>query len=156
MLAIHPEIQDTLFKEIHQTIGERLPVYDDFQNLVYPLCLMFETLRMFPPVNAIPKYTINGDQMLLGKYYIPKNTSVHFDTIHLHRNPKYWGSDVETFNPSRFDGRLVTKKILQNDCYDIVTGVGYDKIKMPVRGAFVPFSEGSRACLGIYLDPNLG
>jgi cytochrome P450 len=148
MLAIHPSIQETLRQEIRSTIGDRLPTYDDFNNLVYPLCVFLETLRMFPPVVAIPKSTENGEQTLLGKYLIPKDVTILFDTVHLHRNPKYWGDDVDTFNPSRFDGRNLKEKIVQKDTGDTAPGATNEKIKMPVKGAFVPFSEGSRSCLG--------
>jgi cytochrome P450 len=156
ILAINPSIQETLRQEIHSTIGDRLPTYEDFNNLVYPLCVLLETLRMFPPVIAIPKCTANGEQTLLGKHYIPKDVTLHFDTVHLHRNPKYWGDDVDTFNPSRFDGRNLKEKIVQKDTGDTAPGATNEKIRMPVKGAFVPFSEGSRSCLGtVYYDLGL-
>src|ERR1700737_1018785 len=75
MLALHPEIQEKLFSEIRQVFGDRIPRYDDFQNLVYPLCVMMETLRFFPPAIEIPKSTLNGEKTLLGKYWIPKDPS---------------------------------------------------------------------------------
>ena len=34
MLALHPAVQDTLFEEIQNAIGTRIPTYDDFANLV--------------------------------------------------------------------------------------------------------------------------
>lgn len=154
MLAINPSIQETLRSEIHSTIGNRLPTYEDFPNLIYPLCVMLETLRLFPPVRSIPKCTLNGPQPLMGKYIIPENTTLYLDTVHLHRNSKYWGNatDLDEFNPSRFDGRNITEeKIVQKDTGDTAPGaLTNEKIKMPVKGAFIPFSEGSRSCLGIY------
>ena len=155
MLAIHPSVQETLRKEIQSTIGDRLPTYEDFPSLVYPLCVMLETIRLFPPVAAIPKCTTNGDQLLLGKYFIPKDSTIAFDCIHLHRNKEYWGNDPEEFNPSRFDGRNVTEKTEQIDTGDTAQGANNEKIKMPVKGAYVPFSEGSRSCLG-YLPEMTG
>jgi len=147
MLALHPEVQDTLLKEIHETIGDRDPTYEDFPNLIYPLCVMFETLRHFPPVVQIPKVT-NADQLLLGKYPLPKDTSVMYDAASVHRHNKYW-ENPETFDPSRFDGRKGgVEKIDQVDTGDYAPGGSYDKIKLPQKGAFIPFSEGSRSCLG--------
>jgi cytochrome P450 len=148
MLALHPQVQDTLVSEILQVCDDRVPTYEDFPNLVYPLCVMFETLRHFPPVVGIPKCTVNGEQTLLGKYYIPKNATVMYDVINLHHNPKYWGNDVDSFNPSRFDGRNLTEKAVEKDIGDDAPGAKLDRIKMPPRGAFVPFSEGARSCLG--------
>ena len=145
MLAINPSLQETLYNDIHETIGDRPPKYEDFPNLVYALCVMLETLRMFPPVVGIPRVALQ-DELLLGKYYVPKDTSLHFDTVNVHRNPKYWGPDFDVFNPSRFDGRHTTTV----DTAEKETSVP-EKIKMPIRGAFIPFSEGSRACLGTAL-----
>jgi cytochrome P450 len=148
MLAIHPAVQDTLLSEIQETIGDKAPTYEDFPNLVYPLCVMFETLRLFPSVTGIPKCTLYSDQMLLGKYFIPKNTTLLYAVVNVHRNPKYWGDDVHAFNPSRFDGRNTTEKVVQKDTGDTAPGAASEKIKLPVKGAFIPFSEGSRSCLG--------
>jgi len=157
MLALHPDIQDTLVSEIHQTIGDRDPTYEDFNNLVYPLCVLFETLRHFPPVVQVPKATLNGDQILLGKHFLPKNTTVMYDVVNVQRNRKYWGDDVDRFNPSRFDGRKIQEKVqLGTDTGDTAPGATYEKIKLPQKGAFVPFSEGSRSCLGKISPPQWG
>lgn len=142
MLALHPLVQNTMLEEIQRNIGDRNPTYDDNANLVYPLCVMFETLRLFPAVVSVPKYT-QDEVMLLRKFHIPKNITLSYDPVHLHYNPEYWGDDVQTFNPSRFDGRKL-------DFGNEIARNGTEKIKMPVRGSFIPFSEGPRTCLGIY------
>ena len=146
MLALHPSLQDTLYNDIQDTIGDRLPKYEDFPNLVYPLCVMLETLRMFPPVVGMPRLAVKDD-LLLGKYYIPKDTSLIYDTVNLQRNPKYWGPGIDVFDPSRFDGRN-TSEPKENDNGEKERYVP-EKIRMPSKGAFMPFSEGSRSCLGM-------
>jgi len=159
MLALHPQVQDTLISEIESTIGDRAPTYDDFPNLVYPLCVMLETLRLFPPVIGIPKSTMNGPETLLGKYVIPKGWTIFIDAMGLHRSEKYWGVDAAEFKPSRFDGRGVGGQVGQDqqDIGDTSPGRVNEKIRIPVRSAFVPFSEGSRSCLGnpLPLGPRL-
>jgi len=109
---------------------------------------MFETLRLFPPVVLVPKVTLNGDQLLLGKHFLPKDTTVMYDIVNVHRNRKYWDEDVDTFNPSRFDGRKSTAQVEMRDTGDTAPGASYEKIKLPPKGSFAPFSEGSRSCLG--------
>jgi cytochrome P450 len=152
MLAMDPALQDALVADIKQTIGDRTPTYEDYPNLVLPLCVQFETLRMFPPVATIPKLCPK-ETLLSGKYLIPKNVTLVFDTVHTHRNPKYW-DDVDSFNPSRFDGRNITEKPARKeiDTGDTSPGGSYDKIKLPQKGAFCPFSEGSRSCLGMSMS----
>jgi len=147
-MALHPAVQETLVREIRETLGDRDPTYDDFPNLVYPLCIMFETLRLFPSVVAIPKLSPHKNELLIGKYWIPKNTTVRYDVVRLHRNRKYWGNDAERFNPSRFDGRGIGERIVQLDTGDTAPGAANERIKLPVKGSFVPFSEGLRSCLG--------
>jgi Cytochrome P450 len=55
-------------------------------------------------VVAIPRLAVKYE-LLPGKYFIPKDTSLHFDTVNLQRNPKYWGPEIDVFNPSSFSGR---------------------------------------------------
>jgi cytochrome P450 len=98
MLAMNPSIQETLYQEILSTIGSHPPQYEDFNNLTYSLCVQLETLRLFPPVVTIPKICPQ-DQVLLGKYKIPGGCTVVLDAVNVHRNPKYWGEDVNEFNP---------------------------------------------------------
>lgn len=145
-MALNPSLQDTLYNDIHETIGDCLPKYEDFPNLVYPLCVMLETLRMFPAVVTIPRLAVK-DELLPGKYYIPKDTSLHYDTVNLQRNPKYWVPDIDIFNPSYFDGRNTTTT---NPSVSTEKDMNAPKkIRMPSNGAFMLFSEGSRSCLGM-------
>jgi cytochrome P450 len=97
------------------------PDYEDVSNLKYALAIMYETLRLYPIVPQVPKYA--PEDTTLGPYFIPKNSFVNFHIQALHYNPKYWGKDVNEFNPDRFLG-------------------DYPKT------AFIPFSDGARACLG--------
>lgn len=56
---------------------------------------------------------------------LPEKQSVVIHIWGLHHNPRYWGPDVEEFNPDRFISR-----------------------PPPVAGAFMPFSVGPRNCIG--------
>jgi cytochrome P450 len=143
LLALHPEVQTKLHLEVRDIVGDTSRTYNDFPILIYPLCILFETLQLFPPLTAIPKCNPH-DEYLMKKYYVPRNTAVDLDTFHVHRNPKYWGEDADKFNPSRFDGRNM---VLHCNLPDSDGGF-YEKMRMPQKGAFIPFSDGTRACLG--------
>lgn len=94
-------------------------------------------------------------------HVIPAETQIHFNTIALHRNPKYWvppgkteaEAEIDAFRPQRW---FVDKKHSDDADYgdDAEEGFapqGKDTSKSfyrPYRGSYIPFSDGSRACLG--------
>jgi cytochrome P450 len=143
MLAIHPQVQEKLHQEVQEVCGNRPPDFNDVPNLTYLMCIMYEVMRLFPVVGALPTRP-EQDQILLGKHLIPKNTCVGIDLVSLHRNEKYWGDKCNEFNPSRFDNRTPNPADSQN-WQTFMDG----KLKIPTKGAFFAFGEGPRACLGI-------
>ncbi|EIM88971.1 cytochrome P450 [Stereum hirsutum FP-91666 SS1] len=131
MLALYPEEQDKLYKEIKSLMPDptRLPTYDEMNSFQYSMAVFYETLRMFPPVNGIPKQSAEDTSIVVGNgsgdsvaIPCPKGTYITIDTPGLHYNPRYW-SDPHSFKPERFLGDWP-------------------------RDAFVPFSAGPRACIG--------
>jgi cytochrome P450 len=142
MLAIHPQIQDTLYQEIQEICGNQLPSFTDIPNMTYCMCVMYEVMRIFPVLGNLPIRT-EEDQMLIGKHLIPKNTCVGIDLVSLHKNEKYWGPNCYEFDPSRFDNRTLPQHEVQN-WQTLMDG----KLKIPEKGAYFAFGEGPRACLG--------
>jgi cytochrome P450 len=144
----------------------------------WPGAIMNEQLRLLPPVVNIPKSTsphlppqpikVNGKDCI-----IAPGTTVNLNTICAHRNPKYWpagparagkpfhssntSTDLEEFKPERWfvshsDGKTKADKHLTQDS-DKDTGVDLSPdtaatMFSPIKGAYIPFSEGFRACLG--------
>ena len=100
---------------------------------------MYETMRLFPVLGTLPSMPTKNE-MLLGKYFIPKNTSIGPDLVNLHRNEKYWGNQSDEFDPSRFDNRVPGP----DNWHTIMDG----RIRIPVKCAFLAFGDGPRACLG--------
>lgn len=153
LLAMHPEVQGRLYEETTKILSSE-PTYADFPKMVYALCIMFETLRIFPPVILIPKSTPNMETPLLG-HILPAKQVIYIDVVGVHRNPDVY-PDPHTFNPSRFDGRgtmaAENEKAAEKGSDDFAEegapGASYQGIRMPPKGCFLPFSEGYRACLG--------
>ena len=142
-LALHPDVQEQLFQEIQSVCGDRSPLFTDLPNLVYALCIMYETMRLHPVLGFTSSTVASDhDEMILGKYPIPKNAHLGIDIYNLHRNEKYWGNNANDFDPGRFDNR--NTHIKESPWYSVD-----GKIKIPSRGAFLGFSDGPRACLGI-------
>ncbi|KAJ3084762.1 hypothetical protein HK102_000556 [Quaeritorhiza haematococci] len=128
MLAIDQERQEKLHEHIKSVVGDRDPTYKDYNDLTYVVAIMNETLRLYPPVANIPKKTPINEPKQLGPYLLPANTHINLNLCAIQRHPKLWGPDGNEFKPERFlDG-----------------GSGVDAAK----AAWMPFSEGARACLG--------
>lgn len=130
LLALYPEEQETLYQHIKSVLpGDRQPEYEDMSLLTQSMAVFYETMRLFPPVIGIPKFSaedtileagnINGEKKTV---VVPKGARVVISAPGVHYNPRYW-EDPHEFKPSRF-------------------------LKDWPRDAFVPFSVGARACLG--------
>ena len=147
MLACHPSIQRALQEDIDRKMGDRAPsewTYEvDFPILLdgYTGAVFNEVQRLFTVLPIFPKSTESQAKSLVvrGKQYtIPANTLILINTSAVHRNPKYWGS------PSREvgDGESAPFPVSQFDPKRWINGFH------PGEGTFIPFAEGSRACMG--------
>ena len=146
LLGLYPEIQ----QELYESITNVLPTpqdemtYEKTSELHYALAVFLETLRVYPSVVVVPKYSMENTLVPVNsfsldggksaaegpkKVLIPQWAEVMIDVPGLHYNEKYWGEDAQEFRPSRFIDREQT---------------GY---RWP-RDAFMGFSQGARACLG--------
>ncbi|KAF8245469.1 cytochrome P450 [Wilcoxina mikolae CBS 423.85] len=160
LLAIHPEIQDWLHKDIKNVLAQKAACPDPTTweyNMLYPklvgcACVINETLRIFPPFQHLPKTTSQTPQPLTfdsKTYQIPAETSISISLTGLGLNPRYWGSSPEKFTPQKWDARDPTSGWYDSDGTPIATDTQPGtQMRQPVKGAWVPFAEGFRSCLG--------
>ncbi|CAO3622916.1 unnamed protein product [Cunninghamella echinulata] len=134
-MAKYPEIQEKARQEVNSILcpnGEPneaiLPTIEDTKKFVYLNQVMKESMRFSTPVlflvsprEATKDFNLNGT-------FIPKGTQLNVSIYDLHHSSNVW-NDPDTFNPDRFaPGGEADKK----------AGM-----------AWVPFSNGSRQCLGM-------
>ncbi|KAL4863008.1 hypothetical protein BDV12DRAFT_206841 [Aspergillus spectabilis] len=159
LLAMHQDVQEELYAGIQKVIGDGLddPAEWDyatmFPRLITPLCVMLETLRLYPPVVSIPKLTTSARATITYNnqtHHLPPNVRVNMDANALHYSEEYWGHDAAMFNPRRWDKRDTDSFLARNDGAEGLSGPGLESpnIHKPVRGAYIPFSDGMRACMG--------
>lgn len=129
--------------------------------------VMNETLRLLQPIINIPKSTAPGRPQQISlegeQYTIPGGVHI-FLSCAVHRNPKYWPGptdattnttrDVDQFRPERW---LSKTKVGDNfvdinyDDEDLRGPSGEDtssQLFKPVKGSYIPFSDGFRSCIG--------
>uniref|UniRef100_A0A0K8TUL8 Cytochrome p450 n=1 Tax=Epiphyas postvittana TaxID=65032 RepID=A0A0K8TUL8_EPIPO len=126
LLSRFPDIQDKVYEELQAVFGnsDRPVTVQDLPNLKYLDAVMRETLRMYPPVPVTVR-EVRSDVVLPSGVTLVEGVAILNNIWGIHRNPKYWGDDVDVFRPERFlEGPL----------------------KHPAQ--FIPFSYSSRNCLG--------
>lgn len=72
---------------------------------------------------------LNEDDIKLSNCTVPKNTILIMSCYYLHRNKETWGPNADMYNPNNF----LPEKIASRHAY-----------------AYLPFSGGSRNCIGTY------
>lgn len=125
MMVLRKDIQEKIYKEIINVIGKDRPSIIYRQKMPYTEAVLLEVQRFFHivPVSG-PRRALRNTT--LGKYRIPKNTTILMGLRTVHMDDEYWKNPNE-FHPERF---------LDND--------------MNVRKMdhFMPFGQGRRRCLG--------
>ncbi|KAL2816283.1 cytochrome P450 monooxygenase [Aspergillus granulosus] len=159
LLALYQDAQDWAYQGIEEATKdepEDAEAWDQarvYPKLITPLCVMLETMRLYPPVVTVPKWTGNMARTIhyRGKdIFLEQGVNLNLNMNGLHYSEEYWGSDVNEFSPQRWDARNKDSYLMKNVDLPGVNapGLEYSTVHKPVRGAYIPFSDGGRACLG--------
>ena len=124
-LARYPEHQEKVREEVKCVLdGRKEFEYNDLKKLQYTQLCIKEAMRLYPPVSTIVREA-EEDVEVCG-YTIPKGAMIGLQFFTLHRHPDVW-ENPNDFDPLRFHPDTANKR----NPY-----------------AYMPFSAGSRNCIG--------
>jgi cytochrome P450 len=86
--------------ELHRVLGQAAPGYAALEKQVYLRQIVYETLRLFPPVSIFVREAL--EEAELPTVSLPKGATVMLSPYVIHRQPELW-KDPERFEPERFD-----------------------------------------------------
>ena len=125
LLSKHPELQDKCRAEVTSVMGEKSEVeWEDLGKLKYLTCFIKESIRLYSPVMFVSKTM--KEPITIDGYMIPANVPLDIGVGVIHKNANHW-PEPNKFDPTRFSEENMNKQ-------------------HPY--AFIPFSAGSRNCIG--------
>lgn len=134
VLADEQELQQQAREEIMNLSYEDRTKPDALAKLPLLTSIIFETLRLYPPLSQIMNKRTASDVMLGENIFLRAGTYTGYNGLCTNRNREFWGPDADVFRPSRW-GETVND---MNMMYRRATS----------KAAFITFHGGKRTCLG--------
>ncbi|KAL8721634.1 MAG: hypothetical protein Q9225_001723 [Loekoesia sp. 1 TL-2023] len=132
-IGANQEVQDKLRAEINATNTEN-PTADTVNNLPYLTSVIYELLRLYPPISQLANRICTSDSLLGDDIPIAAGTYLAWNAYGVQTSPANWGPRARDFVPERWG-----------------TSVEEMQLKFrrdTIRGTFIPFNAHTRKCLG--------
>jgi cytochrome P450/NADPH-cytochrome P450 reductase len=129
-LLKNPEHLAAAYEEVDRVLGfdrNRAISQADFRELKFLRQVLMETLRLYPPLIGLTRYSQVDTTIGAEQYPIEADQSIFMMIYFMHRDKKHWGENPEAFNPENFSPEAVVKRD---------------------RDAFKSFGHGQRTCIG--------
>ncbi|MHA7055987.1 cytochrome P450 [Aquimarina sp. M1] len=123
LLALHPEIQEKVYKEVKMYRSDELALMEQFEKNKYTTQCIEEAMRLYPPAYFSDRVTIEDDQY--NDTQLPKGTTVLISFFEIHRHQDFWKNPT-VFDPDRF----------------------HSANKKEYSDWYFPFGAGPRMCVG--------
>ncbi|MEW7277346.1 cytochrome P450 [Aquimarina sp. 2201CG1-2-11] len=123
LLAMHPEIQEKIYKNIQAIEIESLSFVEQSIKCRYVKQCIEEAMRLYPPAYFADRVTVEED--VYNNLVFPKGSMLLISFYEIHRHKDFWKNPTQ-FDPDRFHP---DRKKEYSNCY-------------------FPFGAGPRMCIG--------
>lgn len=132
-LGVSQDVQQKLRDEINAT-NTINPTGDTVNKLPYLTSVIYELLRLFPPISQLANRLCTLNSLLGDEVPIPQGTYLAWNAFGVHTSPANWGPRAREFIPERWGSTVEEMQLkFRRDT---------------VRGTFIPFNAHTRKCLG--------
>uniref|UniRef100_A0A803LD47 Cytochrome P450 n=2 Tax=Chenopodium quinoa TaxID=63459 RepID=A0A803LD47_CHEQI len=107
LMARNPSAEARILEESNRVLGRRssssltIPSMEELRKMHYLQGAVYETLRLYPPVQMDSKFAKNDDVLPDGTY-VKKGTRVAYHPYAMGRMETIWGPDCLEFKPERW------------------------------------------------------
>ncbi|PYH98109.1 putative cytochrome P450 [Aspergillus ellipticus CBS 707.79] len=149
LLAAHPEVQDWMGEELRAVFPsadrDTWSYKETYPRLKRCLAVLLETMRLYPPILALPKCVAPESTTLhlpeSGRTLtLPQKTFVMPSLLAVQTHPKYWPDEPQTWRPQRWIPRVAgatpTEQLMR------------EEIDEPRTSTYLPWSAGVQVCAG--------
>ncbi|KAG2784575.1 hypothetical protein PC129_g2861 [Phytophthora cactorum] len=132
-VARHPQVQKRIVEELESikqsTDSSSTPfTFENMKNMEYLEAVVYEALRLYPPVPYNVKSAVKDDYLPAGTF-VPAGVDIVYSPWYMGHNGALWGDDPLEFRPERW----------------------LEMSKRPSAYEFPTFQAGPRICLGMNL-----
>ncbi|KAF9770121.1 hypothetical protein IL306_012373 [Fusarium sp. DS 682] len=110
------------------------PTAEMLNNMPYLTAVVYEMLRLYPPVSQLINRVTIAPAVLAKKIEIPGRTWIGWNAYGVQTDSGVWGSDAMVFAPERWGDNI---KDIKAKCR-----------REQVKGNYIPFNAHARKCLG--------
>ncbi|KAF2687666.1 putative cytochrome P450 [Lentithecium fluviatile CBS 122367] len=110
------------------------PLYTEIHDLPLLTSVIYETLRLFPPISQLLNRRTKVATVLGDNIAIPQGVYVGYNAYSTNRDIDFWGLDADIFKPERWGSN-------KDD-------INHKFRRANAKGAFISFHGGRRACIG--------
>ncbi|CAN4118828.1 unnamed protein product [Withania somnifera] len=103
VIANHPEVAKSIREEADRVLGPNkdLTSYEQMSELHYLQASIYESMRLYPPIQFDSKFCLEDDVLPDGTF-VKKGTRVTYHPYAMGRMKELWGCDSFEFKPERW------------------------------------------------------